>query len=185
MIADHIRACSFLIVDGVLPSNEGRGYVLRRIVRRAVRHIWKLGALQGEGAFWRMVAPLVEVMGEAYPELAAKRELVERALKAEEAAFAQTLDSGMQRLEGYLQAGGGRIDGEQLFQLHDTYGCPPDLIVDILREKGAALGDGALDDYERLMTEQRERARAAGKFASATTETMRARTNGGASVRLG
>jgi alanyl-tRNA synthetase len=169
VIADHIRACSFLIVDGVLPSNEGRGYVLRRIVRRAVRHIWKLGALQGEGAFWRMVAPLVEVMGEAYPELAAKRELVERALKAEEAAFAQTLDSGMQRLEGYLQAGGGRIDGEQLFQLHDTYGCPPDLIVDILREKGAALGDGALDDYERLMTEQRERARAAGKFASATT----------------
>ena len=169
VIADHIRACSFLIVDGVLPSNEGRGYVLRRIVRRAVRHIWKLGALQGEGAFWRMVAPLVEVMGEAYPELAAKRELVERALKAEEAAFAQTLDSGMQRLEGYLQAGGGRIDGEQLFQLHDTYGCPPDLIVDILREKGAALGDGALDDYERLMTEQRERARAAGKFASVTT----------------
>ncbi|HZH44970.1 MAG TPA: alanine--tRNA ligase [Lysobacter sp.] len=168
VIADHIRACSFLIVDGVLPSNEGRGYVLRRIVRRAVRHIWKLGALQADGAFWRMVAPLAEVMGEAYPELAAKRELVERALKAEEAAFAQTLDSGMQRLETYLQGSGGRIEGEQLFQLHDTYGCPPDLIVDILREKGACLADGAMDDYERLMAEQRERARAAGKFASAT-----------------
>ncbi len=103
--------------------------------------------LSAEGSFWRMVAPLVEVMGEAYPELMQRRELVEHALKAEEAAFAQTLDAGMQRLDGYLAQSGGNIDGEQLFQLHDTYGCPPDLIADILREKGtelAAYGDGGL-----------------------------------------
>jgi len=168
VIADHIRACSFLIVDGVLPSNEGRGYVLRRIIRRAVRHFWKLGALQADGAFWRMVAPLCEVMGEAYPELLQKRELVERALKAEEAAFGQTLDAGMQRLEAYLKQSGGMIDGDQLFQLHDTYGCPPDLIADILREKGTYLPETAMAQYEVLMEQQRERARAAGKFAGGT-----------------
>jgi alanyl-tRNA synthetase len=165
VIADHTRACSFLIVDGVLPSNEGRGYVLRRIIRRAVRHLWKLHALDAQGNFWRMVQPLIEVMGEAYPELVEKRALVERALKAEEAAFSQTLDAGMMRLEGYLAQNGGRIDGEQLFQLHDTYGCPPDLIADILREKG--LGELSAEvsaEYDRLMTEQRERARKAGKF---------------------
>ena len=165
VIADHTRACSFLIVDGVLPSNEGRGYVLRRIIRRAVRHLWKLGALSAEGNFWRMVQPLIDVMGEAYPELVEKRALVERALKAEEAAFSQTLDAGMMRLEGYLAQNGGRIDGEQLFQLHDTYGCPPDLIADILREKGLGeLPAEVTAEYERLMTEQRERARKAGKF---------------------
>jgi alanyl-tRNA synthetase len=173
VIADHIRACSFLIVDGVLPGNEGRGYVLRRIIRRAVRHFWKLGALTADGSFWRMAASLCEVMGDAYPELLQKRELVERALKAEEAAFAQTLDAGMQRLEGYLKQGGGSIDGEQLFQLHDTYGCPPDLIADILREKSTPdrsvhLPEAAMADYERLMEQQRERARAAGKFAGGT-----------------
>jgi alanyl-tRNA synthetase len=165
VIADHTRACSFLIVDGVLPSNEGRGYVLRRIIRRAIRHLWKLGALNVDGNFWRMVQPLIDTMGEAYPELVEKRELVERALKAEEAAFAQTLDAGMLRLESYLTQSGGKIDGEQLFQLHDTYGCPPDLVLDILREKG--LSDVASDvmaEYNRLMEEQRERARAAGKF---------------------
>ncbi len=167
VIADHIRACSFLIVDGVLPSNEGRGYVLRRIVRRAVRHVWKLGALSAEGTFWKMVAPLVAQMGEAYPELRARQAMVEQALRAEEAAFAQTLDAGMQRLEGYLQKGQGSLDGEALFQLHDTYGCPPDLIVDILREKNAALADGAMAQYEALMDQQRERARAASKFAGA------------------
>ncbi len=165
VIADHIRACSFLIVDGVLPSNEGRGYVLRRIIRRAVRHLWKLGALSADGNFWRMVQPLIDVMGEAYPELIEKRALVERALKAEEAAFSQTLDAGMMRLEGYLAQNGGRIDGDQLFQLHDTYGCPPDLIADILREKGLGeLPAEVTAEYERLMTEQRERARKAGKF---------------------
>jgi len=166
VIADHIRACSFLIVDGVLPSNEGRGYVLRRIVRRAVRHIWKLGALDGEGIYWRMVQPLVEQMGEAYPELGAKRPLVEQALKSEEAAFSSTLDAGMQRLDTALAKGGGALDGDQLFLLHDTYGCPPDLIADILRERGNALPEGAMARYEALMEEQRERARAASKFAS-------------------
>ena len=164
VIADHIRACSFLIVDGVLPSNEGRGYVLRRIIRRAIRHLWKLGALEAEGNFWRMVQPLADVMGGAYPELVEKRSLVERALKAEEAAFSQTLDAGMVRLEGYLAQSGGSIDGEQLFQLHDTYGCPPDLIADILREKGGELAPAVMAEYERLMEEQRERARAAGSF---------------------
>src|SRR6188508_1350116 len=164
VIADHIRACSFLIVDGVLPSNEGRGYVLRRIIRRAIRYIWKLGALQADGLFWRMVEPLVEMMGGAYPELAAKRGFVEQALKAEEAAFAQTLDAGMQRLENALGASGGRIDGEQLFQLHDTYGCPPDLILDVLRERGAEPAPDAVAQYERLMEQQRERARGASKF---------------------
>jgi alanyl-tRNA synthetase len=170
VIADHIRACSFLIVDGVLPSNEGRGYVLRRIVRRAVRHFWKLGTLGGDGCFWRLVGPLCDVMGDAYPELVEKRTLVERALKAEEAAFAQTLDAGMLRLEGYLERSKGRIDGEQLFQLHDTYGCPPDLIADIVRERqGAELEPSAMDDYERLMAQQRDRARSAGKFGGGTT----------------
>jgi len=170
VIADHIRACSFLIVDGILPSNEGRGYVLRRIIRRAIRHVWKLNGLSPDGTFWRMVAPLIEVMGDAYPELAEKRELVERALKSEEAAFAKTLDSGMQRLDGYLARHGGRIDGEQLFQMHDTYGCPPDLIADIVREReGAELDPSAMEDYERLMEEQRELARGAGKFGNATS----------------
>jgi alanyl-tRNA synthetase len=168
VIADHIRACSFLVVDGVLPSNEGRGYVLRRIIRRAIRHFWKLDGLHADGRFWRMVAPLVEVMGQAYPELAAKQALVEQALKAEEAAFAQTLEAGMARLQEYLAASGNRIGGEQLFQLHDTYGCPPDLIADLVREnadKGWALAEGALAEYEAHMERQRERARAASKFA--------------------
>ena len=164
VIADHIRACSFLIVDGVLPSNEGRGYVLRRIIRRAVRHFWKLGTVGGDGYFWRLVGPLCDVMGDAYPELVRQRALVERALKSEEAAFAQTLDSGMMRLEAFRSASNGLIDGEQLFQLHDTYGCPPDLIADILREQGGELAPSAMTDYEQLMEQQRDRARAAGKF---------------------
>jgi alanyl-tRNA synthetase len=171
VIADHIRACSFLIVDGVLPSNEGRGYVLRRIIRRAIRHFWKLDGLSPDGQFWRMVQPLVEVMGQAYPELVAKRPLVEQALKGEEAAFGQTLDAGMARLQEYLQASENRIRGDQLFQLHDTYGCPPDLIADLLREnadKGWTLADGALAQYDELMDRQRERARAASKFAGAS-----------------
>jgi len=165
VIADHIRACSFLIVDGVLPSNEGRGYVLRRIVRRAIRHLWKLGALNPDGNFWRMVQALIDAMGEAYPELVEKRALVERALKAEEAAFSQTLDAGMVRLEGYLAQSEGTIGGAQLFLLHDTYGCPPDLILDIVREKGLPeVPASELAEYERLMQEQREQSRKAGKF---------------------
>ncbi len=164
VIADHIRACAFLIADGVLPSNEGRGYVLRRIIRRAVRHIWKLGALTADGLFWRMLAPLAEKMGDAYPELHAKRALIEQALKAEEAAFASTLDAGMQKLDGMLAEAGNTVSGEQLFLLHDTFGCPPDLILDILRERGLEPAPDAMPQYEALMEQQRERARAAGKF---------------------
>jgi alanyl-tRNA synthetase len=165
VISDHIRACSFLIVDGVMPSNEGRGYVLRRIIRRAIRYFWKLGPLQPDGQFWRMLQPLIDMMGGAYPELIAKRTLIEQALRAEEAAFAQTLDAGMTRLENALAASGGTIDGEQLFQFHDTYGCPPDLILDILRERGLSPTAGAVGQYEQLMEQQRDRARGASKFA--------------------
>jgi alanyl-tRNA synthetase len=165
VIADHIRACSFLIADGVLPSNEGRGYVLRRIIRRAVRHIWKLGALRPEGLFWRMLQPLAEKMAGAYPELESKRALIEQALKAEEAAFATTLDAGMVRLDGMLTEGASVISGEQLFLLHDTFGCPPDLILDILRERGLDPAPAAQEHYETLMDQQRERARGASKFA--------------------
>ena len=169
VIADHIRACAFLIIDGVSPSNEGRGYVLRRIIRRAIRHIYKLGALQHDGLFWKMVAPLVAEMGDAYPELAAKQALVEQSLRTEEAAFAQTLDAGMQRLEQFLRQGGGVIGGDQLFPLHDTYGCPPDLIADALRErKDAHLADDAMARYKALMEQQRQRARGASKFESRT-----------------
>jgi len=165
VIADHIRACSFLVVDGVMPSNEGRGYVLRRIIRRAIRYFWKLGALQADGQFWRMVGPLIEMMGEAYPELVARRKLIEQALKAEEAAFAQTLDAGMVRLEALLAASGGTITGEQLFLMHDTYGCPPDLVLDILRERGSSATPSSIEDYEALMEQQRDRARGASRFA--------------------
>ena len=171
VIADHIRACSFLVVDGILPSNEGRGYVLRRIIRRAIRHVWKLDGLKPDGLFWRMVEPLAEVMGEAYPELRARRPLIEQALRAEEATFAQTLDAGMARLQDYLAASDNVIGGEPLFQLHDTYGCPPDLIADLLREnadKGWRLADDALAVYETQMKQQRDRSRSAGKFAGAT-----------------
>ena len=171
VIADHIRACSFLVVDGILPSNEGRGYVLRRIIRRAIRHVWKLDGLKPDGLFWRMVEPLAEAMGSAYPELRARRPLIEQALRAEEATFAQTLDAGMARLQDYLAASDNVIGGEPLFQLHDTYGCPPDLIADLLREnadKGWRLADDALAVYETQMKQQRDRSRSAGKFAGAT-----------------
>jgi alanyl-tRNA synthetase len=164
VIADHIRACAFLIVDGVLPSNEGRGYVLRRIIRRAIRHFWKLGALQTDGVLWRMLQPLSEKMAGAYPELESKRALIEQALKAEEAAFASTLDAGMGRLDGMLADSGKAIRGEQLFLLHDTFGCPPDLILDILRERAIEPTAGVMTEYDQLMQQQRERARGASKF---------------------
>lgn len=167
VIADHIRACSFLIIDGVLPSNEGRGYVLRRIIRRATRHLWKLGALQPEGLFWQMLSPLIDMMGDAYPELFVKRNLIEQALKAEEAAFASTLDAGMMRLETMLHDSKGVMAGEQLFLLHDTYGCPPDLIIDVLRERALEPVKDAMQQYDVLMDQQRERARGASKFAGA------------------
>ncbi|HWG66171.1 MAG TPA: alanine--tRNA ligase [Rhodanobacteraceae bacterium] len=166
VIADHIRACAFLIVDGVLPSNEGRGYVLRRIIRRAVRHFYKLSGISWDGYFWKMVQSLVDEMSGAYPELKTKQAFVEEVLRAEEKAFVQTLDSGMMRLESFLYQNDGKLSGENLFLLHDTYGCPPDLIADVVREKGVAISPEAFTRYGRLMEAQRERARAASKFES-------------------
>ncbi|MCJ0825078.1 alanine--tRNA ligase [Luteimonas sp. 50] len=168
VIADHIRACSFLIVDGVLPSNEGRGYVLRRIIRRALRHGWMLG-VRGD-FFWKMVAPLVEVMGEAYPELAAKRELVERALKAEEERFGETLEHGMRIFDEVaardsVQASAS-IPGTDAFRLYDTYGFPVDLTADIARERGLSVD---MAGFDAAMAQQRETARAAGKFGGGAT----------------
>ncbi|MFC5579802.1 alanine--tRNA ligase [Rhodanobacter terrae] len=159
VIADHIRACSFLIVDGVLPSNEGRGYVLRRIIRRALRHGWMLG-VRGD-FFWKMVQPLVEEMGVAYPELAAKRALVEEALRVEEQRFGETLEHGMRLFDEVAGKSGKIIPGVDAFRLYDTYGFPVDLTADIARERGLEVD---MDGFERSMNEQRERARAAGRF---------------------
>ncbi len=163
VISDHIRACSFLIVDGVLPSNEGRGYVLRRIIRRALRHGWMLGV---RGPFFsRMVTPLVEAMGQAYPELVAQQTHVERVLAAEESRFAETLDQGMRMLD-VLIAERGVISGDAVFKLYDTYGFPVDLTADIARERGVEVD---LAGFERAMTQQRERAREASRFGAGTT----------------
>jgi alanyl-tRNA synthetase len=162
VIADHIRACSFLIVDGVLPSNEGRGYVLRRIIRRALRHGWMLG-VRG-GFFHRMVQPLVAQMGEAYPELAAKAEFVEKALRAEEERFAETLDQGMRIFDDIAAKSRDTIPGADAFRLYDTYGFPVDLTADIARERGLTVD---MLGFEKAMGEQRERARDASKFAAA------------------
>ncbi|MDH5824237.1 alanine--tRNA ligase [Luteimonas sp. RD2P54] len=161
VIADHIRACSFLIVDGVLPSNEGRGYVLRRIIRRALRHGWMLG--MREPFFHRMVGDVDALMGEAYPELRSARELVERALGAEEERFAETLDSGMRIFDEIAGRCGGRIPGEDAFRLYDTYGFPLDLTADIARERGLEVD---VDGFDAAMARQRETARAAGRFAA-------------------
>lgn len=161
VIADHIRSCSFLIVDGVLPSNEGAGYVLRRIIRRAVRHGNKLGA---QGAFFnQLVVALVKEMGEAYPELAEKQAQVERVLLKEEEQFAKTLDHGMRLLEEAINnLKGSVIPGETVFKLYDTYGFPHDLTADVAREHELTIDD---EGFEREMGAQRERARAAGKFS--------------------
>ena len=161
VIADHIRACSFLIVDGVLPGNEGRGYVLRRIIRRAIRHGYKLGC--AEPFFHRLVPTLVETMGEAFPELARGATEVERALRAEEERFAETLAAGMGQFEARMGDAppGTLVPGSLVFLLHDTYGFPPDLTADIARERGLGLD---MDGYERDMQVQRERARAASRF---------------------
>ncbi|HET7561633.1 MAG TPA: alanine--tRNA ligase [Rhodanobacteraceae bacterium] len=161
VIADHIRACSFLIVDGVLPSNEGRGYVLRRIIRRALRHGWMLG-VRGE-FFWKMVAPLVAEMGEAYPELARKQAFVEEALRAEEQRFGETLEHGMKLFDDVAAKAGKLIPGEDAFRLYDTYGFPVDLTADIARERGLGVD---MAGFEQAMEAQRERARAASKFES-------------------
>jgi alanyl-tRNA synthetase len=162
VISDHIRACSFLIVDGVLPSNEGRGYVVRRIIRRALRHGWMLGTR--ETFFWKMVAPLIEQMGDAYPELALKRGTIEAALRAEEERFAETLGSGMKVFEEIVARTDGTIPGVDAFRLYDTYGFPVDLTADIARERGLAVD---MAGFEAAMNRQREQARAASKFAGA------------------
>ncbi len=161
VIADHIRSCSFLIVDGVIPSNEGRGYVLRRIIRRAIRHGHKLGVR--DAFFYKLVAPLVAEMGEAYPELAREQTRVERVLQQEEDRFAETLDQGMQILEAAIAGLNDRtIPGETIFKLYDTYGFPADLTGDIARERGLELD---MAGFEAAMEAQRERARAASSFS--------------------
>lgn len=166
VIADHIRSSAFLVVDGVFPSNEGRGYVLRRIIRRALRHGHKLGVR--EPFFHRLVAALEREMGQAYPELRERRELVERVLKQEEERFAETLDQGMHILEKSIQdLAGNTIPGETIFRLYDTYGFPVDLTADIAREHGLALD---LDGFERAMAAQRERGRAASQFGPGWVE---------------
>lgn len=159
VIADHIRSCSFLIADGVLPSNEGRGYVLRRIIRRAVRHGYKLG--QSKPFFHKLVADLVKEMGDAYPELKEKQAQIEEALKNEESRFAQTLETGMALLENALAKGGKTLGGEIIFKLYDTYGFPYDLTADICRERNIEPDEAG---FEREMEAQRARARAAQSF---------------------
>ncbi|MDZ7476579.1 alanine--tRNA ligase [Stenotrophomonas pavanii] len=165
VIADHIRACSFLIVDGVLPSNEGRGYVLRRIIRRALRHGWMLGVRQP--FFSKLVPTLVEQMGEAYPELPAAVDTVTRALQAEEERFAETLDAGMKIFEDVAgKASNGVIPGVDAFRLYDTYGFPLDLTQDIARERDLTVD---IAGFDAAMEQQREIARAAGKFGGGVT----------------
>ena len=161
VVADHARSCCFLIADGVNPSNEGRGYVLRRIIRRAVRHGNKLGAT---GSFFhKMLKPLIEVMGDAYPELAANQARIEAALLKEEEQFAKTLEQGLKLLEGELaQLKGSVIPGEVVFKLYDTYGFPTDLTADIARERDLTIDEAG---FEVEMAAQRQRARDAGKFA--------------------
>jgi alanyl-tRNA synthetase len=161
VIADHIRACSFLIADGVLPSNEGRGYVLRRIIRRAIRHGYKLG--QTKPFFHQLVASLEREMGEAYPELKAQRTHIERVLRQEEERFAETLQQGMTLLEAAIAGlkGNKTIPGETVFKLYDTYGFPVDLTADVARERGLEIDQPG---FEVAMEAQRDRARAASKF---------------------
>ena len=159
VIADHIRACSFLIVDGVLPSNEGRGYVLRRIIRRALRHGWMLGVRND--FFWKMVFPLMTEMGDAYPELAARYVLVEDTLRTEEQRFGETLEHGMRVFEEFAARADKIIPGVDAFRLYDTYGFPVDLTADIARERGMQVD---MLGFEQAMGEQRERARSASRF---------------------
>lgn len=161
VVADHARSCCFLIADGVNPSNEGRGYVLRRIIRRAVRHGNKLGAT---GSFFhKMLQPLIDVMGAAYPELEANKARIEAALLKEEEQFAKTLEQGLKLLEGELSnLKGSVIPGEIVFKLYDTYGFPTDLTADIARERDLTIDEAG---FEKEMAAQRQRARDAGKFA--------------------
>ncbi|MBN2864602.1 MAG: alanine--tRNA ligase [Thiotrichales bacterium] len=161
VISDHIRSCAFTITDGVMPSNEGRGYVLRRIIRRAIRHGYKLG--QSQPFFYQLVPTLVEQMGEAYPELAKEQDNVMRVLKLEEERFAETLENGMKLLEEVIADLDGKvIAGDVAFKLYDTFGFPFDLTADVAREKGLTVDEAG---FKAAMEEQRERARSASSFA--------------------
>jgi alanyl-tRNA synthetase len=159
VIADHIRACAFLIVDGVMPASDGRGYVLRRIIRRAIRHGYQLG--QKQPFFYRLVDDLDRQMGEAYPELSRDKARVAQVLKAEEERFGETLENGMKMLDQALRGGRRVLDGETAFALYDTFGFPLDLTADVARERGVAVDEKGFD---RAMDAQRERARAASQF---------------------
>jgi alanyl-tRNA synthetase len=163
VIADHIRSAAFLIIDGVTPGNEGRGYVQRRIIRRAIRHGYQLG--QTEPFFWRLVEPLAAEMGDAYPELRERREHVERVLRTEEERFADTLEQGLRIFDEIVaDLSGTEIPGHEVFRLYDTYGFPADLTADIARERGLTLD---LAGFEQAMAAQKERARAASHFSAA------------------
>ncbi len=166
VLADHIRACSFLIADGVIPSNEGRGYVLRRIIRRAIRHGYKLGARAA--FFYNIVPDLVAEMGEAYPELKDAQTRVQDVLRSEENRFFETIENGMQILDAALAelAGNKRdtLDGDTAFKLHDTYGFPLDLTADVCRERDVKVD---VEGFDSAMARQKEQARAAGKFKMA------------------
>jgi alanyl-tRNA synthetase len=162
VIADHIRACAFLVCDGVIPSNEGRGYVLRRIARRAMRHGYKLG--QKQPFFYKLVPDVVGEMGEAYPELAQAQERVVGTIKQEEERFAETLETGMAILETALAKDAKRLDGETAFKLYDTFGFPVDLTADIGRERGFEID---MDAFAAAMQAQQKRSRAASKFKAA------------------
>jgi alanyl-tRNA synthetase len=162
VIADHIRSCAFTVTDGVIPGNEGRGYVLRRIARRAIRHGYKLGARKP--FFHALVAPLAAEMGDAYPEIRRDATRVTAVLKQEEERFFQTIANGMEMLEGALSGGAKQIDGETAFKLHDTFGFPLDLTADVCRERGVAVDEAG---FAAAMNRQREQARAAAKFKMA------------------
>jgi alanyl-tRNA synthetase len=169
VIADHIRSCAFLIVDGVKPSNEGRGYVLRRIIRRALRHGHNLGA--NGSFFYKLTASLGEIMGEAYPELLKMHQVISDTIKKEEEQFARTLDKGMGVLKAALaDLSGTELSGELVFQLYDTFGFPTDLTNDVAREKGYTLD---IAGYEKCMEEQRSRARSASQFSVDYTDSIR------------
>jgi len=162
VIADHIRACTFTVVDGVIPSNAGRGYVLRRIARRAIRHGYKLGARKP--FFHALVPALVNEMGDAYPELRQNGERAMQVLKQEEEAFFRTIANGMEILDRALASGAKQVDGDTAFKLHDTYGFPVDLTADVCRERGVTVDEAR---FNVLLDEQRQRAREAGKFKMA------------------
>lgn len=160
VIADHIRSCAFLVVDGVVPANEGRGYVLRRIIRRAIRHGHNLGL--SEPFFYKLVTPLTALMGDAYPELAERQDIVQKVLLQEEERFSETLDQGMRILEQAIDEMDGReIPGEVVFRLYDTYGFPVDLTADMARERDLTVD---MAGFETAMEDQRQRARAASRF---------------------